>query len=774
MDPAQSTHRIAGWLQLALALALLLSLPAGLAQAQETSPDDNEDPPAVEPESPLQEGQETADEGEGTQETEPATEEAPEEIPEEVMLEPTVVEAVTQKEAYGLDGLYQPGRTSFPFGGQLAEPKEVPFTFSVVDEDLIRDIDPAELDNISQFVPGVQMGNQNSNATQVFVSRGFQLGRDNILVNGMQQADAFSVTPKELVSEVEFYRGPSSILNGKTPPGGAANIVTKKPLAETFVRLEAGYNQFDRRRGALDLNLGGLDIGGIGASFRLNVAGEYSETFRDDVDVQRYLVAPVLTLNLTDRTAITFEANITNLKTPDDRGLPLLGASSDEAAERFDESAFILGTTDQDNEQDQLRLMFDASHRWTDRADPNQIASNFQVSYGKTERSFFGVFASTFDPATNTLDRTHFGTEDEFESLDLRLDTTFEIPTGPLTNRGVVGFQYRDFERRDLFTGFATNADSVNIFDPDPDLPFQGFGPGRGLEGDEESIEGFFQNEFALTEGPLKGFRLVAGGRVVAFDNELDPAQDETEFTPRVGLGYTPPAAEWVTVFGNYAESFDPQGGVTAGGDALGPQEGRQFEFGAKFLFLEERVSASVVYFNLENQDVGVSDPDNPGASIAIGEQNNQGLELEVIGEILPNFQLYGQYTFNDSEIEDDPALSGNELALTPEHSASLWLRYDFPQMTNPLVNKPTDRLTVGGGVVYVGDRFATVSNAIELTSYARVDLMARYVFNENTTAQVNIMNLTDQRYFTGGNTFGGSVTPGQPLTVAFEIAHTF
>lgn len=744
---------------------LVAVMSGGSLLAQQEEPASEVGDPAGDPEVSAEVGAEVGAEA-PDEATGAAT--SPERPEEDLDLGTLVVEAVRQKATYGRDGLYQPGATSFPLGGTLAELKEVPFSFSVMDRDVLDDIRPAELDNIAQFVPGVQMGNQVSNVTEVFVSRGFQLGRDNILVNGTQQADAFSVTPTELVSEIEFYRGPSTILNGQTPPGGAANIVTKKPLEETFARLSGTFDSEEQTRGALDVNLAGLEIFGRPAALRLNVAGGTTETFRDAIEQDDWMVAPVLTVNLTEATTATFELNVIDVSVPDDRGLPLLGGDSDDDV-RFDESDFLLGTTDQENEQETVRLMFDLAHRWNEA-----LTSNFQISYGETDRSFFSILAGSFDPSTGTLGRSHFGTKDEFESLDVRLDTTFEFETGPIRHSGIVGVQYRDFERRDVFTGFVSNADSINVNNPDTDLPFQGFGPGGGLQGDEESIEGFFQNAFHVTEGPFEGVRLVAGARVTAFENELDSDQDETEVTPRVGLGYTSPALPWLTVYGNYAESFDPQGGVTAAGETLSPQEGEQWEVGAKASFFEGRLSASLAWFDLENTDVAVADTSSPGDQIAIGRQENQGLEFELVGEVLPDLQVIAQYTFNDSEIGDDPQRGGNELSLTPEHSGSIWLRYDLPPFSSLFGGGREDRLTLAGGVIVVGDRFTSVDNDIELTRYARLDLMARYAVARDTTFQLSVQNVTDEDFFTGGNSFGGSVTPGAPRTFVFEVAHTF
>jgi iron complex outermembrane receptor protein len=680
-----------------------------------------------------------------------------------------VVEAIPQQADYGRDGNYLTEGSTFALGGTQASLKETPFSVSVLDEDFLSDIQPEQLDSVAQYAPGVQQGNQNSNFSQVFQSRGFQLGRDSILINGTQQSDAFAITPTPFVSAVEFYRGPSSVLNGQSPPGGAANIVTKKPLPTPFTRVSGDVNHHGKRQAAIDFNSGQFDIGSAGASFRVNAVGENSQTFRDQVDRDVAAIAPVLTLNFTEQTTLTFEANLIEWQVTDDRGLPLLGGATDEAAERFDESTFLLGTTDKQNDREQQRYMLDFSHRFNEH-----IKTNFQATYGKTERSFFSVLAGGFNPATNQLTRSHFSDRDELESLDTRIDTLFNFETGFIAHRGIATVQYRQFERTDLAGGFAPNADSVNINNPNPNLPFQASGPGTGTVTEQSSIEGFLQDELRITEGGLEGVRAVLGGRVISFENELNSNFDEDEFVPRLALGYTPPPAEWLTVYGSYSESFNPQQSVTFTGRPLPPQEGEQWEYGAKTEFFDGNLLLSAAYFDLENTNVAVADPNNPTGSVPAGVQENQGFEFEAVGQLTENLQVRGQYTYNDARVTRDPSLAGNALGLTPDHSGSIWLRYDFPSFPGILGQETADRFSVGGGVIYVGDRFVSTNNSIELTNYTRVDVNARYVLNEDTTFDLNIKNVTDERYFTGGNAFGRSVTPGQPFTVGLQLSHRF
>jgi len=684
---------------------------------------------------------------------------------------PVVVEAVPQASSYGLDGEYRSGGSTFVTGGTVSSLRDTPFSASILEEDFLKDSALKRLDRTAQFVPGVQTGNQNSNTSQVFQSRGFQLGRDSILVNGTRQADAFAITPEQLVSKIEFYRGPSSILNGATPPGGAANIVTKKPLGESFLGFELDLDEHGERAIAADYNSGRLNALPLPLSLRFNAYAEDSDTFRDAVNREVRAFAPVATVEITPRTRLTLEANLIDWEANDDRGLPVLGGDSDRAARQFDRDAFLLGTTTESNDRDQQRYMLDLSHQWSDR-----VRTNLQATLGETERSFFAVLPVFFIEDSDTLVRAHFGTKDDFDSVDVRFDTVFRFETGVLSHGGIFALQYRDFERRDRFTGFVGQADMIDIKNPATDLPFRAAtGSAGGLQIDQESRELLIQDAVTVTEGPLEGFKLVAGGRLIDFEDQLDSSLDEDQWVPRVGLGYTPPGAPFLTVYGNYAESFDPQGGVQADGTPVAPQEGEQWEFGAKAEFFDSGLIVTAAWFDLENGNVAVSDPDNPGAVLAVGEQRNEGLELEAVGRLTPNLQARAQYTFNDSSITDDPQRAGNELQLTPEDSASAWLRYDVPVNLIPEMPWGSTAVSLTGGIVRVGDRFVDVNNSIELSAYTRIDLGARVVVDRRTEIALNLLNASDQRFFTGGDAFGlGSVTPGQSRTLAASLRHEF
>ena len=133
-----------------------------------------------------------------------------------------------------------------------------------------------------------------------------------------------------------------------------------------------------------------------------------------------------------------------------------------------------------------------------------------------------------------------------------------------------------------------------------------------------------------------------------------------------------------------------------------------------------------------------------------VGEAKVRGIELGFSGNITPKWNVFGGYTFMDSEVTKGAYNSGavgQDLPNTPRNAFSLWTTY-----------KVLPKLTVGGGAYYVDKQFGNAdasSNADGtpkarwVPSYWRFDAMAGYEFNEHFSAQLNVLNLFDETYYT-------------------------
>ena len=119
----------------------------------------------------------------------------------------------------------------------------------------------------------------------------------------------------------------------------------------------------------------------------------------------------------------------------------------------------------------------------------------------------------------------------------------------------------------------------------------------------------------------------------------------------------------------------------------------------------------TLAYFDITKQNVATPDPNTPSGfgSIATGEQRSQGVELDVVGEILPGWNIIAAYAYTDAKVTEDNVVPiGNRLFGTPKHSGSLWTTYE-------LQGGGLQGLGFGVGFNYVGAREGDLLNSFQV-----------------------------------------------------------
>ena len=82
-------------------------------------------------------------------------------------------------------------------------------------------------------------------------------------------------------------------------------------------------------------------------------------------------------------------------------------------------------------------------------------------------------------------------------------------------------------------------------------------------------------------------------------------------------------------------------------------------------------------------------------------------------------------------------------------------------------------KLDLALGLIHQGEQFASITNAVTLPSYTRVDAAAFYRVSERFDVQLNIENLTDEAYwFTAHN--DNNITPGSGVLARVTVSARF
>lgn len=142
-----------------------------------------------------------------------------------------------------------------------------------------------------------------------------------------------------------------------------------------------------------------------------------------------------------------------------------------------------------------------------------------------------------------------------------------------------------------------------------------------------------------------------------------------------------------------------------------------------------------------------------------VAEARNRRSEhkLSATGEVTDQLGFVASYTYSNGEFLDNVSgtvRAGNKMANMPEHSAALWARYDA-----------TSKLGIGLGAATQGERFAATDNTVVMPSFTRFDAALFYKLTEGVSAQLNVENLADERYYVFANS-NDNITPGSPTAI--------
>lgn len=641
---------------------------------------------------------------------------------------------------------------------------ETPQSISVVPKDVLQDTAATRLQDGLDYAGGVGRANNfGGQGLTTFTVRGFTTGE--FYRNGFPINRGYPNAPDaNTVERLEVLRGPATSLYGRGDPGGTFNVVSKQPLAEPKVTLGSQFDDQGMHRATLDTT-GPLDEEGR-LAYRLNVLGEGGETFRDDVQTERYDVAPVLSWQVNDTTRIVFEGDFMRNNHPLDRGLTRFANQRDRASR--DTNVWEKGSDNllhNDNNMAQLRFEHQLNDDWT-------LGGGMQWLDGTLQGN--AVEANALQPDGRTLGRNFNYRKLEWSDRDYQLNLTGHFDTAGFAHTLLTGVEYEDYDYQSFIRRSAGGADAypIDLFDPVLGQPRPALT--RTTTDDKENLKtwaAFVQDQVALTDR----LKALAGLRFERFehqyDNYLPGSTDWTAadnaVTPRLGLMYD--LTDTVAIYANTARSFKPNSGASRQGQGFDPEKGKSYELGVKWEALDRQLSVDAAIYHIVKENVLANDPLDPTGTykIAAGEVRSRGLDINVAGNLTPEWRVIGGYAYVDAEVTKDTSLpNGTRLANIPRNSFSLLNTYEFQ-------DGGLKGLGLGMGVKYVDDRAGqTATQTYTMEQYTVVDLLSFYQVNEHVRLNLDLKNLFNKEYDEGA--FNSYVYPGAPRTVQAGVSYTF
>lgn len=649
---------------------------------------------------------------------------------------------------------------------------DVPQSLSIITAAQINQQGFNSIGDIINYTPGVTTS-QGEGHRDALVIRGIRSTAD-FYVDGSRD-DVQYYRPLYNLEQVEILRGPNALLFGRGGTGGIVNRVTKKgQVGESFTGYKVGAGTFGDYNLEIDTNV----TTGDNSALRINAHYEQLENHRDFFDGERFGVNPTLRFTLTPETILDVSYEYLDHDRFIDRGIPT-GADG-EPVDEFDDIVFgdpELNFTTLEAHVFRAALQ----HRFSD-----MLKGNASVFYGDYDKVYSNFYASSYNEIDSPEEVTLDGYVDttQRENLILSSNLVGEFDWGNTSHTIIGGLEYIDTTSdQDRFNAFwSDSGEDTETFALAPVLNLRN-GIGVTADGnttindftvdlnddtrvDIEVVSLYLQDEIELTDN----FDLIIGARYDSFDIEVDNVDPDAEdnfgvrenkdekVSPRFGLIYKP--QENISLYASYSESFLPRSGeqfanINGDNDALDPNTFENLEAGIKW-DIRNNLSLTAAVFEIEQRSPEV-DTDNPENLIVL-ETTTTGFEAELRGQITDAWALSAGYSYLDGE----QAESGKDPREQPENLFSAWNMF-----------KVTDRFGFGVGVIYQSASFADNGNDAKLPSYTRFDAAAFYRVSEDLRVQLNIENLTDERYYPNSHSTH-QITVGEELNARLSITGRF
>lgn len=644
---------------------------------------------------------------------------------------------------------YQPPETSSVMRSS-ASLQEIPQTVNVIPAQVIRDQAPRNLDDALANVSGITQGNTLGSTQDSVMTRGFGDNRNgSIMRDGMPLVQGRGMNAT--VDRVEVLKGPASLLYGIQDPGGVVNLVSKKPeLTQYNAVTVRGSTYGDGKNGSGGAFDSTGALGDSGFAYRMVVDHEDEDYWRNFGTHRETLIAPSLAW-YGERTKLLFAYEHREFLTPFDRGT-LIDPRTNHPLDISRKQRLDEPFNDMEGRSDLYH--FEADHELND-----DWKAHFGYSWNRETYDASQVRVTAIDTNKGTLTRSMDGTQNAI-STDRFTTASLEGKVNVLGMQHDLVFgvddEYRKIYREDLIR--QKSLTTFSYLNPVYGREVMGTtvsAPDSAQTDKLRSDSLFLQDSIHLNEQWI----LVAGGRFQEYDQyagkgvpfKANTDSNGQKWVPRAGLVYR--YTDALSFYGSYTESFKPNstiaplsGSSTVLDGSIAPEEAKSWELGAR-LDMPGSITGNIALFDIKKRNVLVANSEGPTTIYsAAGEVRSRGLEVDLSGQLSEHWNLIGSYAYTDAEVTEDPEYKGKRLQNVAKNSGSLSAVYDFGNVFGG------DKLRVGAGARYVGERAGNAVNDFDLPSYTVADAFATYdttVDGQKVKFQLNVKNLFDRTYYT-------------------------
>ncbi|WP_172560334.1 TonB-dependent receptor [Vibrio fluvialis] len=646
---------------------------------------------------------------------------------------------------------------------------DTPFSSSNYTSKLIEDQQAKSVGDVLKNDPTVRQAVGYGNFQELYMIRGFPVYSDDMTLNGVYGILPRQYVAAEMLERVEVFRGANSFVNGAAPGGsaigGSINLVPKRAGSEPLTRVTLGTQSGGQAYGAMDVarRFGDNQENGV----RVNVVARNGDDAVDDQETQ----LGVLSLG--------FDHQGDNFRMSADLGYQDHHIDAPRPSVTPGSAIPSLPSSDANYAQD-----------WT-YTDEKQLFGVVRGEYdfssqttgwiagGMRRGKEHNLLANPTADADGNLTAYLFENVREDTVMSGDTGVRHEFSTGSVGHTVVVSGSVYQSRSKNAYV-MSSSTDVGSLYDYDSLDQFDGLYYGGSLS-DPKETERVTYSSAALAD-TLSLFddqvKVMLGARLQrvetkSFDystGEKTGDYSKTALTPSVGAVYQPTLD--ISLYANYSEALLP--GETAPadssnptGEVLKPNRSEQYEVGAKY---DNGSYGAVVSLFQISKPSYMYDSNNYYTDN--GEQRNRGIELSAFGEPIESVKVLGGVTLIDAEIvkNADATTEGKQAIGVPKVQANVNIEWATPFV---------EGLTLEGRTLYTGSQYASADNSLELPSWTRFDLGARYgmkLGDNALTLRARVDNVTDKSYWASAGGYPGSnyLVQGAPRTFVLSASYDF
>ncbi len=622
--------------------------------------------------------------------------------------------------------------------------EKTPQSISVVTNEEMQKHQFSSVKEALGYTPGVTVSSRGASNTYDFVIiRGFSsvgLNQNNYLDGLKLQGNFYNdaVIDPYMLERVELMRGPTSVLYGKSNPGGIISMVSKRPTIEPLKEIQFKMGTDNLFQTGFDFS-DALDDNGE-YSYRLTGLARSTNEQQVNSESQRYAIAPSFSWRPDDKTNFTFLSYFQNEPETGYYGwLPKEGTVEPLPNGKRLSTDFNEGASNNTYSRNQKMVGYSFEHGFNDTF---TVRQNLRFTEMKTSQK--SVYGTGIASDGYTLNRGTVVDDERLQnfSVDTQLESKFA--TGSVEHTLLTGVDYMRM-RNDINAAFgsAPPIDLNGNYTPE-DFTFGDAAPYQMNESKQTGL-------YVQDQAEWDKWVLTLGGRydwsqqatTVRSDNGYIERNDQ-KFTWRGGVNYL--FDNGITPYFSYSQSFEPSAFDlwSTPRASYSPSKGEQYEAGVKYVPKDMPVVVTGALYQLTKTNNLTADPSNPLGQIPAGEIRARGVELEAKAALTANINLTASYTYTDAEYTKDTNLKGNTPEQVPEHMASVWGDYTFNDGT-------LSGLTLGTGGRFIGSSYGDPANTFKAGSAAVMDAVVKYDLARfgmaGSSVAVNVTNLLDREY---------------------------